>query len=110
MAHRSADASKILANYPPLPLSADHWQAVVKAIGISGQQAKVAGLVLRDLGNKQIAQVLGLGEGTVKVYLKRIAQRTRTSGRMQLAAHVLAVSHQVNGDGRYTPKGWHPPG
>lgn len=94
-----------LATYPPLPLDKEHWQAVVNAMGISKQQAKVVELVLRDLGVKEIAVVLGLGEGTVKDYLKRIGSRTGTRGRMQLAMYVMTLSLQVNSNGQCRTKG-----
>ena len=91
----------LLASCPPLPLHAEHWQATIAAMGLSDQQAKVVELVLRDLGDKEIAVVMGLGEGTVKDYLKRIYRRTGMRGRMQLAMHVLALSHQVRSDGHH---------
>jgi DNA-binding CsgD family transcriptional regulator len=98
MPRPSKNVAKVLAECPPLPLAADHWQAVVEAMGISEQQAKVVELVLRDLRTKEIVAVTGLSEGTVKDYLKRVGKRTGTRGRVQLAMHVLALSHQVIGD------------
>jgi DNA-binding CsgD family transcriptional regulator len=87
---------------PPLPVDADHWAAIVKRIGLSAQQAKVLELTLRGQSVKQIARIMGIAEPTIKTYQERIATRTGTSGRMQLAMHVLAVSHQVNGKRRST--------
>jgi DNA-binding CsgD family transcriptional regulator len=98
MTRMSKNVAKIMARCPPLPLAADHWQAVVEAMGISEQQAKVVELVLRDLRTKEIVAVTRLSEGTVKDYLKRVGQRTGTRGRMQLAMRVLALSHEVLGD------------
>lgn len=96
MARRKLPADKnLLASVPPLPLQPDHWQAIVAAMGLSEQLARVVELVLRDLSNKEIAAAMNLGEGTVKDYLNRIGQRTGTRGRVQLAVHVLTVSHQV---------------
>lgn len=85
---------------PPLPLEPDHWAAIVKRIGLSTQQAKVLELTLRGHSLKQIAKIMGIAEPTIRTYQDRIAMRTGTSGRMQLAMHVLAVSHQVNGKRR----------
>ena len=98
MTSPSKNVAKVLAKCPPLPLAADHWQAVVEAMGISEQQAKVVELVLRDLRTKEVVAVTGLSEGTVKDYLKRVGKRTGTRGRVQLAMYVLALSHQVIGN------------
>jgi DNA-binding NarL/FixJ family response regulator len=105
MPQRSKTAVDALAAYPPLPFDTEQWQAVVNAMGISKQQAKVVELVLRDLGVKEIAAFLGLGEGTVKDYLKRIGSRTGTRGRMQLAMYVMTLSLRVNSNGQCRTKG-----
>jgi len=41
--------------------------------------------------NKEIAQVLGLSEGTIKVRLHRIYQRVGVSNRTQLAARSFSA-------------------
>ena len=79
----------------PLPLSKEHWTAIVQSLGLSPQQAKVTELLLRGLGDKQIAASLSITEPTLRTYLSRISARTRTRGRMELAMRVLAVSHEV---------------
>ena len=95
MARLSKTAAAILSSAPPLPLEDAHWKEVVNAIGLSKRQAEVAELMLRDLCDKQIAVVLGIGRSTIDTHTERIERRTGTRGRMQLAMHVLAVSHQV---------------
>ncbi len=95
MARLSKTAAAILAAAPPLPLDAGHWEKVVQAIGLSKRQAEVAKLMLRDLADREIAAVLGINESTIDTHTERIEKRTRTKGRMQLAMHVLAVSHHV---------------
>lgn len=62
---------------------------------LSPQQAKVVELVLRGAAHKEITAALGITVPTLKTYLERIGARTGTRGKMQLAMHVLAVSHQV---------------
>jgi len=95
MAGLSELSARILAAAPPLPLAADHWQAVVEIMGLSAQQARITELILRDLSDKQIALVLGISESTVETHKERIRYRTGARGRMQLAMQVLAISHQV---------------
>jgi DNA-binding CsgD family transcriptional regulator len=86
----------ILAEAPPLPLDAVHWQKIVRKLGLSNRQAGVVELMLRDLSDKQIALVQGISESTVTTHQERIRYRTGTRGRMQLAMHVLAVSREVD--------------
>ncbi len=95
MARSSKDAERSLDALPPLPLEADHWQAVCRAMQLSAQQVQVLELLLRGAGQKQIAAALGISQPTLKTYLDRIAARTGARGRMQLAMHVMAVSHEV---------------
>jgi DNA-binding NarL/FixJ family response regulator len=90
----SESAAAILAAAPKLPLSDQHWEAVVREIGLSKQQALVVELQLRGLSVKQIALVSNLGEGTVKDYLQRVAAKTGARG-IRLAMHVVAVSLQI---------------
>lgn len=95
MARRSEPPASILAAAPPLPLAADHWAAVVRKMGLSPKQALIVELMLRDLSDREIALVLGISESTIETHKERISHRTGAHGRMQIAMHVLAVSHQV---------------
>jgi DNA-binding CsgD family transcriptional regulator len=96
---RTQDRARIILDrLPPLPLADDHWRAVTETLGLSGQLAETAKLMLRDASNEQIATVLGISTGTVDQYQKRITARTGARGRMQLAMRVLAVSHEVGPD------------
>ncbi len=96
MTQQSTAAAAILAAAPPLPLTADQWQAVVKTLGLSKREAHIAELVLRDLGDKQIATVLGISHKTIETYLRdRIGKKAGTKGRMQFSMRVLAVALQA---------------
>lgn len=78
---------------PPLPLTDAHWQAIVNAIGLSKREALVVELVLRDLSNKEIAEVLGISPRTVETYLHdRIPQKTGARSRMQLAGYIMLIA------------------
>ncbi len=96
MPQRSKTSADILGAAPPLPLDAQHWKEIVKKIGLSTRQARIVELMLRDLSDRQIAIVLGISESTIETHKERISHRTGTHGRMQLAMHVLAVSHRVH--------------
>ena len=88
-----------------LPLSPDHLAAVFEHMELSPQQAKVVELMLLDYSNKQIAREMGIAEPTIKGYQQRIKFYTGACGRMQLAMHVLAVSHEVKWRPKRRPKG-----
>lgn len=97
MAQRQSKAARIvLDSLPPLPLDGTHWQAVVRAMNLSPRQAEIVELILRDATTQQIEAVLGIKAPTIKMQRERIAARTGTRGRMQLAMHVLALSHEVS--------------
>ncbi|HEX4146606.1 MAG TPA: helix-turn-helix transcriptional regulator [Pirellulales bacterium] len=98
-------AAEVVGSLPPLPLNAGHWEAIFKAMRLPPQHRRVVDLALRGYETKQIAILMGIGEATIKTYLQRIFDRTGTRGRMQLAMHVLALSHQVNGNGTCRPSG-----
>ncbi len=76
-----------------------HWQAIVQALGLSSRQAEVTELVLRGACDKEIARMLSITEPTLRTYRERIAARTSTKNRMELAMRVLAVSHEVRNAG-----------
>lgn len=100
MASRSELAAAILAAAPPFPLAEDCWQAVIESLRLSKQQAAVTEYVMRDLSTKQITIVMGIKEGTVKEYLKRAFDKAGAHSQKGLISRVMAVSHQVNGNGR----------
>lgn len=54
------------------------------------RQNQIVKMLKIGSSNREIARVLGLAEGTVKVHLHRIFQRVGVANRTQLAAHPLA--------------------
>lgn len=95
MRRRVVKSLSVLDDLPDLPLDAAQWQAIVEALGLSARQADIAELVLRGACDKQIATVLGIRATTLRTYRERIAARTSTRNRMELAMKVLAMSHQL---------------
>ena len=80
----------------PPSLSADTWAATMKALRLSPQQARIAGLLLRAWENKAIASELGLSLPTLRTYLDRIYRRAKVSNRVGLVVRlfVLALDHE----------------
>ncbi len=89
----------------PMPLEPDHWTATANAMGLKPKYTLIVELVVRGLTNREIAAAMGLGEGTIKDYLKRIAKKTDTRGRHQLMLRVLRDSHQVLSPNYHTSQG-----
>lgn len=58
--------------------------------GLTLRQRQIVGMLKIGSSNREIAQVLGLAEGTVKVHLHRIYQRVGVSNRTELAAKSFA--------------------
>lgn len=59
---------------------------------LNPRERKIAGLVARGLRNRDIGAELGIGEGTVKVYLHTMYQKLAIDNRTELA--LLAVNDQ----------------
>ena len=58
--------------------------------GLSRREREVMGLVAEGLINKEVGQRLNLSEGTVKIHLHNIYQKTGLANRTALAALLLA--------------------
>jgi DNA-binding CsgD family transcriptional regulator len=63
------------------------------AYGFTGREREVAGLVLRGEPNRLIARTLGIGEYTVKEYLKAVFAKAGVASRGELAARLLAEQY-----------------
>jgi DNA-binding NarL/FixJ family response regulator len=83
-------------SYPFLPIETEHWLAIVRSMQLSPQQARIVELLLRGMCLKQIAEAMSIGQPTVRTYLDRVFDRTGTHGRMEMALHVLGISHQID--------------
>ena len=59
------------------------------AEALTPREIEVARLVAEGLRNKEVAQRLGIGEGTVKVHLHRVYEKLAVDGRLELTLHVL---------------------
>jgi DNA-binding NarL/FixJ family response regulator len=74
---------------PPLPLPPARWATVVAQLELSGQQSRVAELVIRGLGDKEIAAELGLSMGTVRTYISRLFVRLNVTDRVGLVIQLF---------------------
>jgi two-component system, NarL family, nitrate/nitrite response regulator NarL len=62
---------------------------------LTPRQKQIAHLISQALENKEIAHVLGLSEGTVKVYVSRIFERLHVPNRTALAVLVWNEEHSI---------------
>ena len=94
----SNNGAMALASLPALPLTAGHWQSIFAAMRLSPKQATVVDLTLRDLSDNRIAEIMGIHKSTVNMHRERIYARTGARTKMQIAMHVLVVSHELTKD------------
>jgi DNA-binding CsgD family transcriptional regulator len=58
-----------------------------KTINLTLREGQLVTLLAQGMKNKEIATALYLSEGTVKVYLSRLFQKTGAKDRFELALH-----------------------
>ena len=68
------------------------------AVGVLGEEVlsprerEIALLISRGLSNKEVARLLGLSQGTIKIHVHAILQKLRVKSRYNLIAHSIAGS------------------
>jgi two-component system nitrate/nitrite response regulator NarL len=62
------------------------------------RQHQIVTMLKTGSSNREIARVLGVSEGTIKVHLHRIFQRIGVANRTQLAAHSFAAEQAIAAD------------
>lgn len=75
-----------------------------QAIALSPREGQLVSLLAQGLKNKEISQCLGIGEGTVKVYLSKLFQKTGVNDRFELALYGLRNSAHLLGGSREDEK------
>jgi DNA-binding NarL/FixJ family response regulator len=60
-----------------------------RRVSLSRRESQLVTLLSRGLKNKEISRELGITEGTVKVYLSHLFQKSGTKDRFDLAIHGL---------------------
>lgn len=65
-------------------------------LGLTDRQIEVLGLMVKGKSNRDIASLLGLSEGTVKVHLSRVFKRLGVSSRTQ--AMLAVADHGIRLD------------
>jgi len=82
---------------PPPVLDGETWTGVVADLALSPQQARIVGLILRGMRDKQIAAELGLSVPTVRTYLSRVFVRVGVQDRVELILRVFTVAQERRG-------------
>jgi DNA-binding NarL/FixJ family response regulator len=75
---------------------------------LTGREGDLVALLAQGKKNKEIAYLLGIREGTVKVYLSRLFQKLGVDDRFQLALY--ALRNVVSGDAPVAGRGPGPAG
>jgi two-component system nitrate/nitrite response regulator NarP len=68
-----------------------------KQVNLSPRESEIVKLLSRGLKNKEIADEMGLAEGTVKIYLSRLFQKTGAKDRLELALFGLKNTRPSGG-------------
>ncbi len=83
----------------------ERYSDSIKRIALSPREGQLVTLLAQGLKNKEIAETLGISEGTVKVYLSRLYQKVGAKDRLELALFGLrslapAADSDANGSSR----------
>jgi DNA-binding NarL/FixJ family response regulator len=94
---RNASATPGTDDPVRFPLDSEVWQKVAEEMRLSPQQRRIVEMLLLGRKCKQIGPALGISGSTVETYLKRIYQRQGVADHTELLLHIMALSHQCNG-------------
>lgn len=83
------------SNSPEFPLRTEVWKEVLRHLHLSPQQTRIVELLLRRKKCKEIAAEIGLGEPTLRTYLRRIYDRLEVTDQTELLIHIMAVSQRI---------------
>jgi len=82
--HRG-EATRFVVATLPTPPSTQRIEALVRRLGLSHSEAKVAALIQRGLSNREAAAMAGLKEQTFNTYAKRVLSKLNVSCRSEMA-------------------------
>ncbi|MCL2075377.1 MAG: response regulator transcription factor [Betaproteobacteria bacterium] len=83
---RPDDAHKLPKSSEILTIPLERRKARLTQYGLTGRQGEVFSLMVNGHSNREIAERLGLSEGTVKIHLSAIFKRLGVSSRTQAIA------------------------
>ena len=84
--------------HPPIPrtdfvtsghLKQEEWREVAGSMHLSLREAQIASLILANIGNAQIASVLGISTHTVHSHLDRMYRKLRIRSREELITRIF---------------------
>lgn len=74
---------------------ASEWDYVIGELGLSKQQARVVGLLLQGMNDKEIADAMGRKIWTVRTHLTRMFDRLGVQDRVQLVVRVFLTAREL---------------
>jgi len=75
-----------------------HWSYIQRRYHISPRELEVAKLVCHGLNNREIADALGIRQGTVKTHIKNIYRRIHVKNKVALLLRFMADISQLLGE------------
>jgi DNA-binding NarL/FixJ family response regulator len=87
----ASEANPNNPNDPPLPLTADEWEEVIRRLRLTRQQTRIVEQLLGGLHDKQIASALRLSIPTVRTHLRRLSANIGVSDRVELVLRIFRI-------------------
>jgi len=70
-------------------LTAETWVIISRALALSGREAEIARLILRDDSECVIADHLGISSHTVHTHVERLFRKLNVSSRCQVVVRIF---------------------
>jgi DNA-binding CsgD family transcriptional regulator len=75
----------------PLCISREEWANIIQALGLSPRESDIVALILRGLGDKEIAGELAMSVNTLRTHLRHVFLRLAITSRLELVMRVFAL-------------------
>jgi len=86
---QTSHKGKLMAISKNKMLSAAAWKQLAQGLGMSPRQKQIARCLFTGLGDKQIAQELGVSVPTVRTHLSRLFAKLDVGDRVELILHLM---------------------
>lgn len=78
------------------PFTADEWASLAQNTEMSPRQQQIARCILSGLGDKQIAEEIGIKVPTVRTHMGRLFDKLGVGDRVELVLHFIHQFREEN--------------
>jgi DNA-binding CsgD family transcriptional regulator len=71
------------------PFTPDEWSELVETTDMSPRQKQIARCILSGMGDKQIAEQIGIKVPTVRTHMGRLFEKLDVGDRVELVLHFV---------------------